>query len=81
MTNDHDMLDLVDITERWLRDVRIKAMWEAFSLVGIKYKRKVELLCDRYYLSESALNQIVRTRHPIDQADNGSTVNKEKPSS
>ena len=77
MADDYDALDLLDVTARWLRDVRIKAMWEAFGLIGIKYKRKVELLCDRFYLSESALVKIVRIRQPVDSGDNAGTVNKD----
>ena len=77
MSTDYDAQDLVSVTERWLRDVRIKAMWEAFGLVGIKYKRKVELLCDRYYLSESALVKIVRIRKPVNDGNNGGTVKED----
>ena len=60
MASDQDALDLVAVTERWLRDVRIRAMWQALEMVGVKYPRKIELLGDLYYLSESALNKIVR---------------------
>ena len=75
--HDEDAVDLVDVTERWLRDVKIKAMWNALTMVGIKYPKKIELLGDLFYLSESALNKIVRVRRTGSNGDNDSTVNKQ----
>ena len=76
MSSDQDAIDLIDVTERWLRDVKIKAMWQALTMVRVKYAKKVELLGDLYYLSESALVKIVRVRRSTSNDDNDSTVNK-----
>ena len=76
MISDHDQQDLLDVTERWLRDVKIKAMWQALTMVGVKYAKKVEMLGDLYYLSESALVKIVRVRRSTSNDDKDSTVNK-----
>lgn len=75
MSEDQDAIDLIGVTERWLRDVKIKAMWQALTMVGVKYAKKVEMLGDLYYLSESALVKIVRVRRSTGNGDNDGTVN------
>lgn len=57
---DEDAEELIQITERWLRDVKIRAMCEAMAMLGVDYKDRVEILTDRFNISDRSVQRIVR---------------------
>ena len=56
---------LVDKMDPAVRDIEIRAMWEGLSYADLKYKDKLDILSQKYYVSEKvvehALNEIPKT--------------------
>ena len=77
MVDDSDASDLIEVTSRWLRDVRIRAMNEAMIMVDVKYKQRIELLGDRFPLGDRALGKIISIKRPAIDDGSDSSVKQE----
>ena len=62
--NTNKLLDKLDVE---IRNVQIVTSWDILTLLTkMKYSEKIKYLCDEYYLSDKAIEKILKESRDLD---------------